>query len=813
MPEDATRGGEAYAQHDRAIAIDTKLGPDAILLIDLDGDEKLSHCFTYTIRFVTQRSDPEVRSLLGQPVTVWLGNNDEQVRRPINGRIRRIVSVADTLHDFTTYQAEVVPQIWFLDCTADCRIFQDQAVPDIIRTVLQDHGVADFEFRLLKKDYPKLDYCVQYRESALAFIARLMEDVGIFYCHEHHADRHVLVMLDANQLASRSKPQQLRMSQRGDLGEIQLLRTDTAFRPGRWALTDFDFQAPSKIMRKHVKTVLAVHGMDQREIFDYPGGYVDQAVGDWLTRLRMEAEEAQHLRVLGTSSLATLDPGQRIQVTSGAQAERSEPSYLLTEVHHRAWDHSYFSSAEGEPSHYENDFVAIPQTTQFRPQRITPKPVVYGPQTATVVSPDKGDPIFTDMYGRIKVHFHWDRRGDRSKGNTSCWLRVSQVNAGSSAGSVSIPHAGQEVVVAFLEGDPDRPLVVGRLHNAEKLPPLVLPRDKHKTEIRDHGNNKLIMHGKPGQEHLSLVTPRSLNMVAMRPPARSLSSGAAAEFGDIEDWQDSTGLNEVKTIFNALTQYQSHPPTPSLFGPTPVTTSVPPVSDPNPTGLTLAGPGNVDDTGALGIDINTFTDGRANVVTLGNNNTWCYGGYNTWVHGWANSKYCGGNYQEIGGGPGSPASNIQIVWGDNTQQTLGASEQFTEGASVSTVLGGSAQLIVGGSLQMILPLSMIINMGMQYTVCTADEQHLTLDNGTTCAAWTVTAASGAITSAAAMAITATAAVNITGATMMQIAPVFDIVAAATFMATSGGSSISMLPAITRITSAVIAVKGALIQLG
>jgi type VI secretion system secreted protein VgrG len=816
MSGNATIDGEVYTQHGRSIAIETSLGPDALLLTDVDGEEKLSHPFIYNVRLVTRRTDPEVRRILGEPVTLWLDNSSEVTRRPINGRIRRVTWVADTLRDFATYQVEVVPHLWFLDCTADCRIFQDQTVPEIIRAVLHDHGVTDFEFRLLKRDYPRLNYCVQYRESALAFISRLLEDAGIFYCHEHHADRHILVMLDANEMASHTEPHQLRLSNRGDLGEIQTFRTDAVFRPGRWALTDYDFEAPSKIMQKHVKTVLTVQGMDQREIFDFPGGYVDQSVGDWLTRMRMEAEEAQHLRVLGTSSLTTLDPGRRMQVKDGSrQTDRAPSAYLLTEVRHRARERGYFAEHAGASSHYDNDFVAIPQATQFRPPRVTPKPFVRGPQTATVVSPDKGDPIYTDMYGRIKVHFHWDRRGERSKGNTSCWVRVSQVNTGSSAGSVSIPHAGQEVVIAFLEGDPDRPMVVGRLHNAEKMPPLVLPRDKHKTEIRDHGNNKLIMHGKAGQEHLSLVTPRSLNLVAMRPVARSLSASATQEFSDIEDWKDSGGLSEVKAIFNALTQYQSHPPQ-SLFPTGPASPGGPPVTDPNPTGLTLAGPGQQDDNAALGIDINTMTDGKANVVTLSNNNTWCYGEYNTWVHDWANSKYRGGNYQEIGGGPDVPADNIQIVWGDNTQQTLGASEQFVEGASVnitigasvSTIVGGGTQMTFGGNLAMIMPWSFIFNTGSQWTLSSAEEMHVSPDNTTACTgAWTVTAGGAA-------SITAAAAVSITSAaSMMQIAPVYDIVAATTFMATTDASSLSMTPAMVVITSPIIAVKGELLQLG
>jgi type VI secretion system secreted protein VgrG len=717
---------DAYTQAGRRIAIDTELGPDILLLMALDGAEVLSRCFVYRIRFATRASDEKVQSLLGKPATLWLGNDVKEERRPIHGLIRRIVQSGESRNDFRSYGAEIVPALWFLDRTADCRIFQQQTVPEILGILFREHGIAAFELRLAKHDYPMLEYCVQYRESALAFVSRLMEHCGMYFSHEHHANKHVLVVTDSNHLAPPTNPTRIpvvagaRMENRFESAEISSLLSETEFRPGRWAMSDYDFTAPSKMMRKQVHTVMKVARAEQHEVFDFPGGYTDQAVGDWLAHLRMEAEEARHRQFTGTSGVTTLDPGRRMVATRRGDLSTVPLPLLLAEVRHHAADSSYFNA--DDVAFYRNEFVAIPLETQYRPERITPKPVVQGPQTAIVVSPSRDDPIHTDLYGRIKVHFHWDRRGDRGKGNTSCWLRVSQVAAGSDAGSISVPHAGHEVVVSFLEGDPDRPLVTGRVHNSEKLPPLALPADKHKTIIRDHGNNKIIMHGKTGQEHLSLVTTRSLNLIASRPPARALSADVSFGNDTIDTWKDGTGLDEVQAIFKALTAAKQRLP------PTPVTstTGVAVPADPS-SGLNLASVSDTDAgaTAVLGVDINSMTDGRLNTVSLGNNNTWAYGDYNTWVNGEVSSCYRSSQYQEVHG------ENTSYVLGNSFQFTLGATDSVVLGAATSLVAGLNTGITVGLNTNVLLGGAVVINKAAQYTFVAADEMNDGLSSDST----------------------------------------------------------------------------------
>ncbi len=545
---DGAGGGpeDQPTQAGHLLQIETELGKDVLLLTALDGVETVSRGFVYTIEMMTIASDDKVRGLLGHPVTLWLRNNSATERRPLHGHIRHLTRVSVDARGNRRWQAEVVPFMWFLKHSVDCRIYQDLTIPEIIRSVFDEHELTHYELRL-HEQYPKQAYRVQYRESAFDFVSRLMEHVGIFYWFEHDRDRHLLVLADSNRVAKFTEPQQVAQSLRPDLGHIQELVHDFEFRTGNWALNDFDFEVPTKNLRTHEPTVLDVQPMKRFEIFDYPGSYILPEDGKRLTRLRIQEEEAQHHKVSGTGSFAGFDAGRRFTLTPDRQRNGEKPaSYLLTEVRHTARDTNYFST-ETAPATYSNRFVCIPVETPFRPERQTDRPTVQGPQTATVVGP-AGENIHTDQYGRVRLLFHWDRLGKRDE-HASCWIRVSQVSAGSHWGSLAIPHVGQEVIVAFLEGDPDQPIVTGHVHNGDNLPPLNLPRDKDKTILRDHGDNKLIMHGKAGAQWMSLVSPRAVNLVAMRAPAKPLS----ADFSNIDTYKDNIGYGELEYIFDELT--------------------------------------------------------------------------------------------------------------------------------------------------------------------------------------------------------------------------------------------------------------------
>jgi type VI secretion system VgrG family protein len=508
-----------------------------------------------------------------------------------------------------------------------------------VGSVFDEHGLTHREIRLVGQ-YPKLVFCVQYRESAFAFVSRLLEHVGILYWFEHHPTRHVLVLADSNHAAPFTQPRQAKLSLRYDLGEIQELEHDYMFHTGNWALNDFDFEAPVSDLRVHVPTRLDVEPMKRFELYDYPGNYTKRDYGAGLARLRMEEEEARHHRISGASSCIGFDPGKRFTLTTDEPTNDEEPAlYLLTEVRHSAVERDYFSTS-GEPATYSNHFVAIRADTPFRPERRTPKPVVPGLQTATVVGP-AGENIHTDEYGRVRLLFHWDRRGRRDE-HASCWIRVSQHAAGSYWGALAIPHVGQEVVVAFVEGDPDRPLVVGRVHNGVNMPPLHLPRDREKTILRDHGDNKIIMHGKPGHERLSLVSPKNINFVAMRSPAKALSAQTIDNVG-FDDFEDGASLLELKNVFDQLAIQQAPaglPKTQQDGNPGGNVYTSPSYTVPGtkpPTGQTVAEGADL----ATNVDINSLSEHDINSLSVVNTNGWVGGNSNTWVKGDLNQEVVG----------------------------------------------------------------------------------------------------------------------------------------------------------------------------
>jgi type VI secretion system secreted protein VgrG len=609
---DGNGGGPQVTQDGHLLAIETQLGKDALLLTAVDGTETMSRGFVYTIDMLTRASGDEVRSLLGKPVTLWLRNESETVRRPLHGHIRHLTRLTVDARGYRRWQAEVVPFMWFLTRSVDCRIFQDLTIPEIVRKVFDEHELTNYEFRL-HDQYPKHVFCVQYRESAFAFVSRLMEHAGIFYWFEHSEDRHVLVLADNNRAAKFTEPRQAVMSLRPDLGQIQDLVHDFTFRTGNWALNDFDFEVPTKNLRTHEPTVLDVPPMKRFEIFDYPGSYTVPGEGKKLTQMRIQEEEARHHKVSGSGSCVGFDAGKRFTLTPDRPMNGDKQSnYLLTEVRHSARDSNYFAT-EAEPATYSNRFACIPVETPFRPERLTDKPIVQGPQTATVVGP-AGENIHTDQYGRVRLLFHWDRRGKRDE-HASCWIRVSQVSAGSRWGSLAIPHVGQEVMVDFLEGDPDRPIVTGHVHNGDNMPPLNLPRDKDKTIMRDHGDNKLIMHGKASYQWLSVVSPRAVNLVAMRSTAKPLSADVTIDGVGFDPSQDDTGFGWLKKLWDELN------------GKVQTTTAPPPDSSASfsvdPSG----------DNAAYQASVNMLTEGEINSLSVSNTNAWVGHDMNTWVRG------------------------------------------------------------------------------------------------------------------------------------------------------------------------------------
>jgi type VI secretion system secreted protein VgrG len=467
-----------FTQENRLLKLDTPLGDDVLLLQGFTGREGISQLFKFDLDLLSDQNSIDFTTIIGQQVTIRVLLSDGSSERYFNGYVSRFAqSGADSR--FTHYQMEVVPWLWFLTRIADCRIFQNMTIPDIIQKVFQSRGYSDFKLTLAASYEPR-EYCVQYRESDFNFVSRLMEQYGIFYYFEHDDGKHTMVLGDSPSV-HQDCPEQAAAHYNQTTGDLDSEDVITAWhmeqelRTGKYSHTDYNFETPSTSLMSNEPTVVEVGGNTKFEIYDYPGDHLNTSQGGTLAKIRMQEEEASHVVVSGSSVCRAFTSGSKFELKEHYRDDMNA-TYILTEVQHVATVGSYSQADSDSPAHYSNHFTCIPASVPFRPPRLTPKPFVQGPQTALVVG-KSGEEIWVDKHGRIKVQFYWDRQGKKDE-NSSCWVRVSQPWAGGNWGAMWIPRMGQEVIVSFEEGDPDRPLITGRVYNAEQMPPYTLP-DHH----------------------------------------------------------------------------------------------------------------------------------------------------------------------------------------------------------------------------------------------------------------------------------------------------------------------------------------------
>jgi type VI secretion system secreted protein VgrG len=487
----------AMAQaENRALSVSTPLGPDVFQLTSFTGQEELSRLFRFQLDLAADgdRAIP-FEQLVGRPMTVSVSLRGRRPRY-FNGICSRF-SAGGRSGKLALYRAEVVPQLWLLTRSARSRIYQDATVAEILRRVLGDHGQsADFR---LQTNYQARNYCVQYRETDFDFVSRLMEEEGIAYFFDHSENGHTMVLLDTSSNAPLEDAPTVFYDRvnAGSLGQPIVFAWEKTqeLRSGRVTLRDHSFEVPSSHLEAQATILpavqagavthqLALPSNSGLELYDYPGRYAQRFDGvdpggtprpDELGKIQPDAIRTTGIRIghEATQSLEIVGGGIHPAFLSGHRFTLSRHfdgngDYVLTSVQHAASLPANAGSAQLE---YSNSFTCIPSTLPFRPERRTQIPVIAGPQTAVVVGPP-GEEIFTDKYGRVKVQFHWDREG-RTDQNSSCWIRVSQPFSGQ--GIISIPRIGQEVIVDFLEGDPDRPLILGRVYNADDVPPRQRP--------------------------------------------------------------------------------------------------------------------------------------------------------------------------------------------------------------------------------------------------------------------------------------------------------------------------------------------------
>ncbi|MFV3074851.1 type VI secretion system Vgr family protein [Niveispirillum fermenti] len=507
-------------QANRAFAVATALPEDTLLLYRLSGTEALSRPFEYRLELLTTQSRLDLEGLPGTDMTVRIRRQDGEERH-VNGIVTDIAQ-AGTHQRYNLIRATLRPWFGCLDHTRDSRIFENRSVPDIVREVLAPYPFAAVETRLTDS-YDPWEYCVQYQESDFAFISRLLEHEGIHYRFRHANGRHILVLCDSSAAHDPLDPgPALRFRQEPDdlARSVSEWQSTRSLQGGRHAVGDFDFEQPGKALR-HASSMQGSHPLSDLERFDYPGGMTYRPrgrraeAGDTIARRRMQAVAAQRVLCDGRTLVRELAAGTLFTLTHHPRPDQNR-EYLVVETGIELRSDAF---DQGEPADapvpaYQCRFRCVPSDTVFRPASLTPWPRMHGPQTA-IVTGKAGEEIWADRYGRVKVRFHWDRSG-RSGERTSCWIRVSQSWAGGEWGAQFLPRVGQEVIVDFLDGDPNRPIITGRVYNGDALPPFdpesqgTMSGFRSRSSKGNEGCNELLFEDKAGRERLFLRAERDM---------------------------------------------------------------------------------------------------------------------------------------------------------------------------------------------------------------------------------------------------------------------------------------------------------------
>ncbi len=480
---------------------------DALWAVTLDGSEALSELFEFRVGFKSDSKDLDCQGMIGEGCGITLEVQGGG-QRYLHGQMVRF-GFTGRAGDHWTYEAVVRPRLWHASRRSDCRIWQQKSVPDILSEVLGQNGIA-FDLRL-KESYRTWEYLTQFRESDLNFISRLMEHEGIYYWFEHSAGSHLMVLGDHFSTHEpypgyATVPWYPPDATYPDKDHFYAWRLAREAETGKYVHTDYDFKKPpADLTTKLVEP--KGHLYDQYEIFDFPGGYTDPAAGQHYAEVRLHTLQVEQDVVFGQGRVRGAAPGYRMTLEKHPRGDQNR-ELLITRAQYHIADNAYEAAAGSEQNHFEVAIEGIPAQTQFRPRRSTAKPHTLGPETALVVGPP-GEEIYTNEHGQVKVKFFWDRYGKKD-GTDSCWIRVSHPWAGMNYGGIHIPRIGQEVIVDFLDGDPDYPIITGRVYNADQMPPWELPANKTQSGTLTRwskgggGASMLRFEDQKGIEHLEL---------------------------------------------------------------------------------------------------------------------------------------------------------------------------------------------------------------------------------------------------------------------------------------------------------------------
>jgi type VI secretion system secreted protein VgrG len=548
---------EMLVQENRLIAISTPLSEDELALYKAEIIEDLARPFTIDVELISENHNISLDDLMGKNVTIRLGTADDV--RYFNGFVTEFHQLPNT-DRYSRYGAMIRPWFWLLNLSENCRIFQDKSYPEIIQEVFDSLGFSDYEIKLTGTYQPQ-EYVVQFNESDFNFVTRLMEQEGIYYYFEHTDGKHTFVMADDSSILSDQgdilfyHPEDT--SNQFNIEGISKWENYRKIKTGGIRLSDFDFETPSKNL-EFVSTDPKTASLSSLEKFTYPGKYKERGMGTEYTRLLMEKENVSYETKIANSNVKTLFSGSHFSLKDHYRDDQNS-QYLITHYRCNLQSDEFISSSNQENSEvFTSEFTAIPSSVVYRTQITATKPKMVGPQTAMVVG-KAGEEIWTDKYGRVKVHFHWDRYGQADE-NSSCWIRVAQTWAGKNWGQIQIPRIGQEVLIDFLGGDPDRPIIIGSVYNGTSMPPYDLPANATQSGIKTRstkgGNtsnfNELRFEDEKGKEELYMHAEKDYNSMVENCLSETIGNNKTTQVG--ASHSETIGANMQVTVGGSLTE-------------------------------------------------------------------------------------------------------------------------------------------------------------------------------------------------------------------------------------------------------------------
>lgn len=582
---------DALQQAGRIMSVATPLGEDVLCIDRATITERISSPFTVQLDLladVTNVAKVKHDQLIGKAVTLTVELPGDKKKRHFNGMVSRF-SAGGRDDRYAYYRAEVVPWLWLLTLTSDCKVWQFKTFPEIIEEVFKEwqgkfSDLVKFENKL-KGKYLPVDYCVQYRETDFNFVSRLMEQEGICYFFKHDEKGHTLVLGDDpsafEACPNLAKARYLPEAGAGEWEDgVTSWESRHSMVPGKYTLADYHFQMSNKEFRAPATGTVKVGNNSDLEVFDFPGEFAqrfnkpDDRLGEVekhseaIAKWRMEEQAAAYLQIDGSSTCRAMTTGTHFELLG--QEEKpikvpgTEGKYVIASCKHSIIQSPDYASNGGVQHPYRNSFTCFPKETPFRPARTTSRPVIQGVQSALVVGLS-GEEIDCDKYGRIKVQFPWDREGKKDE-KCSCWVRVGTPWAGKEWGMIHIPRIGQEVIVAFLEGDPDQPIVVGSVYNYDNMPPYKLPDNKTQSGVKSRSTkdgdqetfNELRFEDKKGKEHIYMHAQR--NMVRVVENFDLTKVGSPSAKVSPQKGLQAVAIHDVQTTHVGMPDEEGNPP-------------------------------------------------------------------------------------------------------------------------------------------------------------------------------------------------------------------------------------------------------------